>query len=280
MNKRPIAITLGIAVLCALTLMPKLPRQCEAIVCVWVFDIGQGDAIYIDGQDYDLVIDGGPTDMVVEKIGAILYPWDTSIDATLMTHPDADHMNGLAHLLGRYRILNVFDSLQAGSSAEYAAYEELSGPRRQGLHAGDRLELGGGAYLEIVYPEQTFDRNKLSDPNGASIIAILHVGDQAMLLTGDAGVEQEREIVNSLPDIDVLKVGHHGSRTSTSAELLEAAKPEIAIIPAGKDNDYGHPHPDVVDRLLEYGVTVYQTNLHGDIRIDFGQEITVKRFSL
>lgn len=280
MSKRLAIIALGITALFALAILPKIPRQCKAVVCVWIFDVGQGDAIYIDGQKYDLVIDGGPTDMVVEKIGAILYPWDRSVNATLLTHPDADHLNGLAHLLSRYRIQNVFDSLQAGTSAEYATYDELSGSRRQAIVAGDKIELGGGAYVEVVYPKQTFDKNKLSDPNGASIIAVLHVGDHRMLLTGDAGVSQELEILSALTDIDVLKVGHHGSRTSTSTDLLQVTRPEIAIIPVGKDNDYGHPHTEVVDRLLDYGATVYQTNIHGDIRVDFGEQVAVKLFSL
>ena len=244
-------------------------------VRVWIFDVGQGDAIFIDGPNTQVLIDGGPDALVLERLSGVMPWWDRSIDVVVNTHPHADHTLGLLPVLERYKVGAILDADEGYATPEFDEYLRLAaaeGKGRQIISAGDVIDLGGGATLTTLWPLEPYNRALLDDPNDGSIIMLFEYGESNMLLMGDAGVEEEAAILGALPDkIEVLKVGHHGSDTSTSRGLLEVINPEVAVISCGLDNDYGHPSPFVVDRLESSGAEVYRTDLEGNLRLKFGR---------
>lgn len=239
-----------------------LPQQG---VTVWVFDVGQGDAIFIDAPRKQMLIDGGPDEVVLERLSAVMPWWDRSIDIVVNTHPHADHLMGLLPVLERYKVSQVLDADEGYTTPEFDAYLQLAGGRRQILGGDVTVDLGDGVHLRALWPPAPYDDEILEDPNDGSIVFLLEYKDTTMLLTGDAGVDEE--VQWNVGDIDILKVGHHGSDTSTSQKFLDQTKPEIAIISLGEGNDYGHPSSFVVDRLKQMGSIVYRTDLQGSVRI-------------
>jgi competence protein ComEC len=241
-------------------------------VRVWVFDVGQGDAIFIDTPEKDVVIDGGPSPILREKIGMMLPWFDRHLDYVFVTHPHADHVVGLVSLLEHYGVSLVGESGQGCSSSDCRAFDEVV-HISSAILAGEVFELAHGITLRAVWPQENYGNKKLSDPNDGSLVFVLETPHGSMLLTGDAGIEEEHLFIPLLPEnIEVLKVGHHGSSTSTSLELLEAIRPEYGIISLGEDNSYGHPHEEAIQHLLKYHVEFFQTNLSGDMKVEFGEE--------
>ncbi len=246
-------------------------------VTVWVFDVGQGDAIFIDAPHKQMLIDGGGDERVLERLAAVMPWWDRSIDIVVNTHPHADHLAGLVPVLERYKVTQVLDADEGYTTPEFAEYLKLAGPRR-GILAGDvAIDLGDGVRLKTLWPELAYNSAVLEDPNDGSIVFLLEYGQTSVLLTGDAGIAEEVEW--EVGDIDILKVGHHGSDTSSSQAFIDRIKPEIAIISVGVDNDYGHPSTFVIDRLTRAGAQVFRTDLDGTIRVKSrGDEPLVKSF--
>jgi len=231
---------------------------------VFVFDIGQGDAIFIDGPDKQVLIDGGPDSAVLQKLQSVMMPWDRTIDLVINTHPHADHLMGLIPVLENYQVAQTADSGQGYTTPEFHVYEKLA-PEALHFKDGDTYDLGNGATLKIIWPSMPYEKTELADPNDGSVAALLTYGETTMLLTGDAGIAQEANWV--LPHVDVLKVGHHGSRTSTSEQLLQMISPNTAIISVGADNSYGLPDEDVLARLNKFTITTYRTDVNGDVRV-------------
>ncbi|MDQ5952164.1 MAG: competence protein ComEC [Patescibacteria group bacterium] len=250
----------------------------DSAVKIWVFDIGQGDAIFIDGPEKQILIDGGPDALVLERLSSVMPWWDRSIDMVLNTHPHADHLVGLLPVLERYKVDEVFDAGEGYNTPEFQEYVKLAGERREIIAAGDVIDLGGGATLTALWPSEPYHDVLLNDPNDGSLVELFQYGEKTMLLTGDAGIAEENGW--DVGDIDILKVGHHGSDTSTSQEFVDRTTPEVAIISLGQDNDYGHPSSFVLDRLLRSGAAVYRTDEHGSVRIKIlGDEYFIKTFA-
>lgn len=247
---------------------------------IWVFDVGQGDSIFINAPGKQVLIDGGPDDLVLEKLSAALPFWDRSIDLVVNTHPHADHVTGLVSVLERYSVSEVLISPAGYQTPEYLQFLKNYSQQRV-PRISEVINLGGGAELKVIYLPVVIPSTYFADPNDASIVLEFTDGDTTMLLTGDAGVEEEQKFANGLGHIDILKVGHHGSDTATSRYLLEQITPSIGIISAGKDNDYGHPDPLILDRLLRAGIKVFRTDLDHDVQIKTdGHTSKIKLFDL
>src|SRR3990167_3826571 len=240
------------------------------ILRVSFLNVGQGDAIFIESPaGIQILIDGGsPNKKVLFELGALMPFYDRSIDVVVATHPDEDHIGGLSDVLERYAVGVVLDSGLPRDTASFRRFEEIikekNIPYIQGAR-GERIYLGNDTYADILYP----DRDLLGvEPNIASIIIKLTYGENTFLFTGDAPVSVE-EYISQLEkdnlDVDVLKIGHHGSKTSTSETLLGLASPEYAVISVGKDNSYGHPHPDVLLRLKKFEIPILRTDESGTI---------------
>src|SRR3989344_7581626 len=238
-------------------------EQRGGMLTVSILDVGQGDSIFIDGPSgIQILVDGGRDKKVLTELGEIMPFSDRSIDIVLGTHPDWDHIGGLLGVLKRYRtLLYVEPGVITDKSFDEEIHDEL---KRQGIQilkgrAGMRIPLGSGAYFTILFPD--VDAANF-ETNTASIVALVEYGDTAFMLTGDSPQKIENYLAGKLGDtlnVDVLKVGHHGSRTSSSEYFLAATSPAYAIISAGRNNSYGHPHKEVVEKLKEVGAEVLNT---------------------
>ena len=236
------------------------------------FDVGQGDAIFIETpQRHQILIDGGPDSTILEKLTKEMPFWDRSIDLIILTHPDADHLSGLIEVLKRYKVEKI---LWTGIVKDTPAYQEwlkLIENEKAIIfiaQAGQRIKAGR-AYWDILWPMENLEGKELKNTNNTSIIAKLVFGVNSFLFTGDAYKSVEKKLIESGAnlDSDILKVSHHGSKTSTSEEFIEKVSPKTAIISVGKDNKYGHPHQEVLETLAKYDINILRTDLQGDIKI-------------
>ncbi|KKU81888.1 MAG: Beta-lactamase-like protein [Parcubacteria group bacterium GW2011_GWA1_47_8] len=232
-------------------------------------DVGQGDAIYIEAPNGNqLLVDGGSGRQVLRALGKVMPFYDRSIDAVLATHPDQDHVGGLPIVLDRMHVSMVITTENTASTGAYGAFEDAirdKHPKRILARAGERIILDRGVVLEILFPDRSV---RGWDTNTGSIVARLTYGDESFLLTGDSPQSIEEYLVGKLGGklhTTVLKLGHHGSRTSSSEIFLSAVSPEYAIISAGKDNKYGHPHQEVTDLLAKLKISSIGTAERGTI---------------
>lgn len=249
------------------------------------FNIGQGDAFLIEiPQRHQILIDGGPSFAILEKLAKEMPFWDRTIDLIILTHPEKDHLSGLIEVLKRYEVENIVWTGVVRDIPEYKIWESLI--QQEGAEifiakAGQKIKWSRTVldHLEILYPLGEIAGEEFKNSNNSSIVARLVFGGNSFLFTGDAYKDVEEELVEKmLPiDSDVLKIGHHGSKTSTSDEFVKMVSPQIAVISAGKGNSYGHPHQEVLEILEKYGIKILRTDLQGDIKIfSNGVEFKVK----
>lgn len=245
----------------------------EKKLTVAFLDIGQGDSIFIQSPTgRQVLIDGGIDRDVLAQLASVMPFFDRSIDVVIATHPDKDHIGGLPYVFEQYDIDVVLDPGLEADTEGYAFYSDMRAREKEVVYhearRGQVIDLGGGAYLRILYPDK--DMDGAEDTNSASIVAQLVYGETEVMLTGDAPDETENYLVSI--DIhltsDILKAGHHGSKTSTSQVFLDAVDPDYAIISAGKDNSYGHPHKEVVGRLVAASTTILATFEEGAIAFE------------
>ena len=234
-------------------------------VSIWVFDVGQGDAVFIDA-DYQILIDGGPTDVIIEKLSMVMPFWDRSIDLIVNTHPHADHLTGLIDVLRRYLIGGVWVSGQEYKTSFSNEFDNSIEGLYSIVVAGDFIKLDRNVTVEVLWPISNLEGVYLDDPNDGSIVLLVECFETRMLLTGDIGVEEELAIMDQVGEIDVLKVAHQGSLTSSHIEFLNVTDPEVAIISVG-ENDYGHPHSEVLNRFDQIGAQIYRTDMYNDVRV-------------
>lgn len=237
-------------------------------VTIAFLDVGQGDAVFIETPTGNqILIDGGVDSSVLSELGRVMRPGDHSIDMVIATHPDADHIAGLVEVLKRYKVNTFIDSGAESKTAVYAAlYDEVIGvPYSVTASIGDRISSDDGVVLDILAP-YGIDTGK--DTNARSVVTRLSYGNLSVMLTGDAPKEVEQDLVrwygNQL-ESEILKAGHHGSKTSTDSKFVIALNPVIGIISAGKDNRYGHPNKEVIDTLSQSRVSVLATYDEGTI---------------
>lgn len=241
-----------------------------------VFDVGQGDAILIEAANGNRVlVDGGPDAGVLNKIGQTLPFWDRAIDLAILTHPHADHLDGLVSVLGRYSVGMVLESGVNHSIPEYAEWAKdvrEKGIKRVVARRGEVIHLGQGVDIRVLAPFESFDGVTVKNVHDAAVVLELKHASSTVLLMADAEAAVERKMIAAGDDLraEVLKVGHHGSKTSTSERLLEKVKPRWAVVSAGRRNRYGHPTQEVLDRLKSFGAQVLRTDQDGDI--DFASD--------
>lgn len=262
-------VIIGLIVLVDAYALTYLLTRPDHLLHVYFLDVGQGDATLIrTPDDKRILIDGGPNDEVEDLLYRALPWWDRRIDIMVLTHPHADHVTGLTHVLDSFKVGEFWYNGAPYATEIYTQLiEEVQAkdiPIKNPA-VGYSADLGE-VELRVIHP---FAQQILtSDPNDTSIVNYLVYKNFDLLLTGDAGEEIETELKNRnlLYDIDVLKAGHHGSRTSSSQSFLDLAKPETAIIQVG-ENNYGHPHQEVVDRYRAMGTKLFQTRLDGTVEV-------------
>jgi competence protein ComEC len=238
-------------------------------------DIGQGDSIYIEAPNgRQVLVDGGPDARVVNQLSSVMPLFDTSIDLVVATHADADHIGGLPTVLDEYSVSRILENGAGGKTKTYQRLEQTiidhnvqKDIARRGMHIV--LDEKENIYLDILYP----DREVAGlDSNDGSIVGKLTYGNKSFMLTGDAPNSVESVIIkNEKPEFlksSILKIGHHGSHTSSSLPWLQAVSPSYAIISAGLHNKYGHPHAETLDKLKELQIPYLATYEKGNIEFD------------
>jgi competence protein ComEC len=232
-------------------------------------NVGQGDAILIEATNHNQVlIDAGPNRAVLRELGREMPWFDRTIDVVIATHPDRDHIGGLPEIVRRYEIGTYIES---GVASETSVYGELERVIKENhipnlvARRGMVIDMADGSYLEILFPDR--DVSGL-DPNDASVIARYVYGETCFLFTGDSPQKIEEYLVSFGDGLncEVLKAGHHGSRTSTGEVFASAVLPDYAVISSGKDNSYGHPHEDVLMNLASIGAVILNTAESGTVR--------------
>jgi competence protein ComEC len=233
-------------------------------------DVGQGDSILIQTPSgHDMLIDGGATNIVLERLAKQMSFFDRSIDVVVATHPDADHVTGLIPVLEKYNVEKIIISKVEG---ETGIFEDLNNHiKNEGAHiiiaeVGDEINFNDDVSAKILFPTKNYIAKK-NDTNDASVSMVLQYDDITFLLTGDLPTTNESKLISGglTKNITVYKAGHHGSKSSSGEQLLTYIRPEYAIISAGKDNTYGHPNIETLERLQKYAKEIVSTIDRGTI---------------
>jgi len=261
-------------------LVMQLPHQNSLISFL---NIGQGDSIFLrTSDDYTVLIDGGPDPTVLDELAKVMPIYNKTIDILVLTHPHADHVNGLVEVIKRYKIEKL---LIVGTPSKNAFYQELLRiTKRKNIevifaNSQKDFRVGSNVFLDIIWPIDNQEGIQYENLNNASVAmrVILRniktnkntLKNMKILLTGDAEIEEETEILESGFDIsaDILKAGHHGSRTASSEAFLQKSNPQIMVIQSGVKNSFGHPHKETLAKAMAQGIQVRRNDLEG--KIDF-----------
>ncbi|MEG0308761.1 MAG: ComEC/Rec2 family competence protein [Clostridium sp.] len=223
---------------------------------------GNSDSILIVQGDKSVLIDGGDNDDEGLVSSYVKNQGIKKLTYIISTHPDADHAGGLDAVINSIGVENLFVSNRSGDTKTYTDF--INAAASKGAYSsvpleGSQYEISKGSYIKF------YNSNGGNDSNESSLVTLFVNGNDKFLFMGDAGVETEGEIKSQLPDVDVVKIGHHGSKTSTSQELLNAISPEYAVILVGADNKYKHPSTTTMDKLKAKGVNLHRTDECGNI---------------
>lgn len=248
----------------------SLPKNAHAQLPGFsMLDIGQGDSFLITSKSgHHLLIDGGRDQAVLGELSKVLPPGDRTIDVMIATHPDADHIGGLDDVLKRYTVgLFLTSDVVTDTQTETSLLESV---KREHIPAyyvrrGMTLSFDPDMKFTILFPDRATHN---WETNTASVVGRLDIGNASALFTGDSPASIEHFLSQADPkaiDVDLLKLGHHGSKNSSSSEFLKATSPNLTLISAGTDNRYGHPATETLARLKALSIPSVSTIDHGTI---------------
>lgn len=240
-------------------------------VRVSFLDIGQGDSVYIrTPDDYFILVDGGPDVNVLEELADVIPRYNRRIDLVVLTHPHADHVNGLVEVIKRFDIGSVMIVGTPSGNTYYQEFLRLCDSWEIPIYYGQAnkdVKVGTYLYLDIVWPRHSMAGIEFENLNNSSLAMRVITPKKVVMLSGDAEIEEEHEMLSFGFDLsaDILKAGHHGSKTASSDEFLEAVDPEVAIIQSGVGNSFGHPHKEALENFLKRMIRVRRNDLEGII---------------
>jgi len=253
---------------------------------VTFIDVGQGDAILIQTPNHqNILVDGGPDPQKINlELSKKLPFWNRTIDLMVSTQPQADHVTGLVEVLQRYEVKRVFEPGVSYNSSIYHEWLKLvenKEIRHEIARAGQEIDLGNGIKMEVLNPQARLFEGTTSDVDNNGMVLRLNWGEVSFLFTADIRQEAEFELIKQRANLKsaVLKIAHHGSKTSTMPQFLVVVDPELAVVSVGADNKFGHPSPEVVERLVaSLGENkLYRTDKDGTIEfITDGEKLWVK----
>ena len=257
----------------------------DGILHVYFLDIGQGDAILIKTPDSEyILVDGGPNDKILQELSSVMPFYERTIDVLVLTHPHADHINGLVEVIERYNVRQVVITGIHYGYAGYGKFLELineNGIQVIFVDGSSDYKLNS-VFFDFIFPMEGIQGERFENINNSSVVFRLLYGNTSFFLSGDLEIEAESKLVESGLDLraDVMKAGHHGSRTSTSESILDKVLPEISVISCGVDNPFDHPHAETIQHLQKRGIKIFRTDLDGrvELRSD-GKEIFTPQLS-
>jgi competence protein ComEC len=258
-------------------------KQLHLIFC----DVGQGDAILITDGFNQMLVDGGRNDSVLECLWEHMPFWDRTIELVVTTHADADHISGLTHVFQNFQVLEVLMTSQTKQTDDFDQFKRSLDKLVQGNtkvispRTGLQITLTPRVISKVIWPETASPETILSDKNvdifdkkmvkydynNGCIVLFIKLDGVKVLLTGDLEKKGETAVLDGglIQDVDILKVGHHGSKTSSTPGFLAVLQPEESVISVGKSNGYGHPSPEIIDRLSAVGSRILRTDERGSI---------------
>ncbi|MCX6765298.1 MAG: MBL fold metallo-hydrolase [Candidatus Nealsonbacteria bacterium] len=246
------------------------------------FDVGQGDAAFIEAPNNNqILIDGGPTSAVISKLAKEMPFYDRTIDLVILTHPDYDHLSGLLDVLKRYKVKNILWTGVITDTPQFSEWQKLLSKENANMviaKKGERVIIQSDplVYLDVLYPDKDLEGNNVKNTNDTSVVSRLVFNNSSFLFTGDATEKVDPELSVENLKSDVLKVAHHGSKDSMTDEFLNSVLPQTAVISVGKDNSYGHPNIETLEKLNKSGIQVLRTDEMGDVRfVSDGKNIKV-----
>lgn len=252
-----------------------VPRWADGGNHFFALDVGQGDALLLrSATGQNVLIDGGPDNTVLEELGAVLPFFDRTLEYVILTHPDADHLNGLLTVLQRYTVKHLLITGVAKNTAVYKKFFTIIAQENIPVifvkaplsFTVDKISF------TVLWPIETLIAQESEPVNDTSITLRVDAEETSFLLTGDFSDTVEKQLIElygTLLDVDILKAPHHGSKTSSSAAFLEIATPETVVISVGKENRYGHPTTEALERIKSVGATIRRTDQEGRIEIVF-----------
>jgi competence protein ComEC len=250
---------LGIIIAAGFSLDYKGARSTE----IAFLDVGQGDATLItDSTGYQLLIDAGRDRRVLYQLEKTMPIFDRTLDMLIATHPDADHIGGFESILEKYNVDLIIDNNVQKDTPEAGAYRGIArekGLPTTNLFAGDEIITPGRVVIRVLSPEKSYRGEEI---NNHSIVLMVEFNGHKILLTGDIDSSVELDLVEKYSKhirSDILKIAHHGSKTSSGGLFLDAVDPRLAIATYGCENDYGHPHKSVVYRYQIRHIPVVTT---------------------
>jgi competence protein ComEC len=229
-------------------------------------DVGQGDAILITQGGNQILIDGGRSGkLLLSRLSRYVPFWDRTIETVIMTHPDADHIGGLPDLIGNYGVREFVSTGAVSSSDIFKLLDDrlnegADNPERIVAMEGLSVALPEGGTLRVLYPHGNLPAN--AESNEGSVATRFSYGETDFLLAGD--LPKEESFLPKVPETEILKLSHHGSKQSSDERFLSLVKPKEAVISVGK-NSYGHPAPEVISRVTSSGALIRRTDMSGDI---------------
>ncbi len=273
MTSKTTRIGLLFLISCVLAVVTVLTSSVapDSLASVSMLNVGQGDSFLIEAPNgAQMLVDGGRDATELSELSKLMKWNDKKIDVVVATHPDADHIAGLVDVVKRYDVGLFLTSDVYSDTQTYKSLLEAVAEKKipsYFVRAGMKLDLDqvNKESFTVLFPDRdTHDW----ETNSASVVGRLDIGDRSALFTGDSPIAIERYLVQKDPkvlDVDILKLGHHGSKTSSSVEFLKATSPSLALISAGVNNSYGHPHKEVLDRLQTLAIPWVSTQESGTV---------------
>jgi competence protein ComEC len=273
LRRRPLFVVLSVLFIADMVIAIVFFRYERGVLTVAFLNVGQGDAVFIEAPNGNqMLYDAGPpSGASLRELGKVMPFYDRSIDVAVFSHPDMDHIGGFLDVLDRYK---VDVALEPGASSTNGVWDEVTRSiKAHGVvhllaRKGMTIDMGGGVQADILYPDRDMTN---METNSASIVMRIRYGDTAFLLSGDLPKNIEEYEVATYGDhleAQVLKLGHHGSHTSSGEVWLRAVNPDIAVVSAGLNNRYGHPHKDTLALLDLLHIPYLITSKEGTIKFE------------
>lgn len=275
---------LGILAFLTIFLWSAFSKAPTPELSLYIFDVGQGDSILLQKQNEQVLIDGGPSAKILEHLSRVLPFGDKTIELAILSHNHADHLIGLNDVLRNYEVGEIWWSGAVHDTKEYQEWRDLLETKKLNqkvVWRGEKKELPIGTQLTVVAPATDQEGKMPKNQHESTVVIKLVYSQFSALLTGDIEEPIEEEMVKEVPsdlEAQVLKVPHHGSNNGLLPAFLRAVNPEVAIISAGRQNQYGHPHQSTLKKLAEAGVKTYRTDKDGTIKIETnGQKYWIEK---